>query len=104
MVPNTATDIHNVEAVQRRSAGWVTRDYIYIYSVTAMMTDLNWRPLDQQRKDSRLVMMYKVTYDLVASPASKFLGCITRESRHIYTLSYMQISIFKFYFRFTFFS
>ena len=35
-----------------------------------MLKDINWRPLDQRRIDSRLVMMYKVTYDLVAIPAS----------------------------------
>ena len=51
-----------MEAVQRRAAKWATRDDRYISSVTAMLKDLNWRPLDQHRIDSRLVMMYKVTY------------------------------------------
>ena len=42
--PHTATDIQKVEAVQRRTARWVYRDYSYTSSVTAMMKDLNWRP------------------------------------------------------------
>ena len=49
-----------------------------------MMKDLNWRPLDQRRIDSRLIMLYKVTYDLVAIPASQYLTRNTRLSRHIY--------------------
>ena len=64
---------NKVEAVQRRAAMWATRDYKYTSSVTAMLKDLNWRPLDQRRVDSRLLMMYRVTYDLVAIPAPEYL-------------------------------
>ena len=68
-----------------------------------MLKDLNWRPLDQRRIDSRLVMMYKVTYDLVAIPASDYLVRNTRTSRHIHPLAYRQILTLKDYYRFTFF-
>ena len=68
--PKTTTDINKVEAVQRRTARLATRDYRYTSSVTAMLKDLTWRPLDQCGIDSGLVMMYTVTYDLVAIPAS----------------------------------
>ena len=101
--PHTTTDINKVEAVQRRAARWATRDYRYTSSVTAMLKDLNWRPLDQRRIDSRLVMMYKVTYDLVAIPASDYLVRNTRTSRHIHPLAYRQIQTLKDYYRFTFF-
>ena len=47
--PHHDTDINKVEAVQRRAARWATRDYKYTTSVTAMLKDLNWRPLDQRR-------------------------------------------------------
>ena len=62
--PRTATDIQKIESVRRRAARWATRDYRYTSSVTSMLNDLNWIPLDQ---------MYKVTYDLVATPASYYL-------------------------------
>ena len=62
----------------------------------------NWRPLDQHRIDSRLVMMYKVTYDLVAIPVSDYLVQNTRASRHIHSLAYRQIQTLKDYYRFTF--
>ena len=101
--PHTTSDINQVEAVQRRAARWATRDYRYTSSVTAMLKDLNWRPLDQRRIDSRLVMMYKVTYDLVAIPASDYLVRNTRTSRHIHPLAYRQIQTLKDYYRFTFF-
>ena len=102
MVPHTATDIQKVKAVQGRTARWVYRDYNYTFSVTAMLKDLNWCPLDQRRIDSRLLMLYKVTYDLVAIPASQYLTRNTRLSRHIHPLSYRQIPTFKDYYRLTF--
>ena len=49
-------------------------------------------------------MLYKVTYDLVAIPASQYLTRNTRLSRHIHPLSYKQIPTLKDYNRFTFFS
>ena len=44
----TTTDVNKVEAVQRRAARWATRDCRYTSSVTAMLKDLNWGPLDQR--------------------------------------------------------
>ena len=64
---------NKVEAVQRRATRWATRDYVYTSGVTAMLKDLNWRPLEQRRIDSRLLMMYKVTCDLVHIPAPEYL-------------------------------
>ena len=71
--PHTDQDIGKLESVQRRAARWVTRDYRQTSSVSTMLQDLNWRTLDQRRIDSRLVLLYKVTYDLVAIPASDYL-------------------------------
>ena len=100
---HTTTDINKVEAVQRRAARWATRDYRYTSSATALLKDLNWRPLDQRRIDSRLVMMYKITYDLVTIPASDNLVRNTRASRHIRSLACRQIQTLKDYYWFTFF-
>ena len=96
------TDIYKVEAIQRMAIMWVTRDYRYTSSVTAMLNDLNWRALDQRRIDSRLMMMhiYKVTNDLVAIPVSLYLVRNTITSRHIHSLVYKQIQTFKDYYRF----
>ena len=61
---HTAADITKLEAVQRRSARWDIRDYQRTSSVTQMIKGLN------RRIDSRLTLMNKITYDLVAIPAA----------------------------------
>ena len=57
--PHTDTDIKKIESVQRRSARWATHDYRSTSSVTEMLKKLSWRPLDQRRIDTRLIMLYK---------------------------------------------
>ena len=59
--PHTATDIQKIESVQRMTARWPTREYRFNSSVTSMLNNINWRPLEQRRIDSRLAMLYKVT-------------------------------------------
>ena len=57
---------------------------------------------DQRRSDCRLVMLYKVTYDRVAIPASDYLTT-TVGSPNISTLAYRQIPTLKSYDKYTFF-
>ena len=101
--PHTATDITKLEAVQRRSAGGAIRDYQRTSSVTQMIKDLNWCTLPQRRIDSRLTLMDKITYDLVAIPAADYLIPNTRQSRHNHQLAYRQIPTLKDYYKFIFF-
>ena len=89
--------------MQRRSARWATPDYQRTSSVMQMIKDLNWRTLEQQRIDSRLILMYKITYDLVAIPAADYLIPNTRQSRHNHLLAYRQIPALKDYYKYTFF-
>ena len=101
--PYTDQDINKLESAQRRVARLVTRDYRYTSSVSAMLRNLNWRTLDQRRIDSGLVLLYKVTYDLVAIPASDYLIRNTRLSSRIHPLAYRQITILKDYYKYTYF-
>ena len=101
--PYTATDITTLEAVQRRSARWATRDYQRTSSVAQIIKDLNWRTLEQRRIDIRLTLMYKITYDLVAVPTAYCLIPNTRQSRHNYLRAYRQIPTLKDYYKYTFF-
>ena len=68
-----------------------------------MLQDLIWRTLAQRRIDSRLVLLYKVTYDLVAIPAADYLVRNTRPSTRTHSLAYRQISTLEDYYKFTFF-
>ena len=52
--------------------------------------------------DSRLNLMYKITYDLVAMPAADYLIPNTRQSRHNHQLAYRQIPTLKNYYKYTF--
>ena len=101
--PNTVADITKLEALQPRSARWATRDYQRTSSVTQMIKDLNWRSLEQRRIDSRLTLVYKIIYDLVAIPAADYLIPNTRQSRHNHQLAYRQIPTLKDYYKFIFF-
>ena len=85
--PRTAADTYKIEWVQRRAALWACCDYRQTSSVTKMLKNLHWRPLDQKRVDSHLVIMYKVTYDHVAIPASEHLIPNRRESKFIHPLA-----------------
>ena len=101
--PHTATDIIKLEAVQCRSACWATHDYQRTSSVTQMIKDLNWHTLEQWRIDSRLTLMYKITYSLVAIPAADYLIPNTRQSRHNHLLAHRQIPALKDCYKYTFF-
>ena len=103
MVPTYSNRYYKLEAVQRRSARWATRDYQRTFSVTQMIKDLNWRILEQRRIDSRLTLIYKITYDLVAIPAADYLIPNTRQSRHNHLRAYRQIPTLKDYYKYTFF-
>ena len=70
-----------MESVQGRAA---CLDYPQTSSVTKTLENLHWRQLDQRSIDSRLVIMYKVTYNLDAIPASEYLIVNRRESKFIH--------------------
>ena len=101
--PNTDQDINKLEAAQRRAARWATRDYKQTSSVTEMLGNLRWRPLDQRRIDNRLIMLYKITFDLVAIPVEDYLVRNRRESKFIHPLAYRQIQTSTNYYKFSFF-
>ena len=101
--PNTTEDIDKIESAQRRVARLATRDYQQTSSITEMLGKLHWRPLDQRRIDNRLIMFYKITYDLVAIPVAENLVPSHRESKFIHPLAYKQIHTSTNYYKFGFF-
>ena len=66
-----------------------------------MLQDLNWRILDQRRIDSRLVLLYKVTYDLVAIPASDYLMRNTLPFSRNHLMAHGQITTLKDFYKYT---
>ena len=84
----TVWDTHMVghtlklEAVQRRAARFACRDYDRYSSVTDMLNDLKWDPLQSRRQVNRLTLMYKSLHGQVAIPAKQLLTPVVRPTRH----------------------
>jgi hypothetical protein len=61
------------EMVQRRAARYVTNRYHNTSSVSNMIEQLEWTTLQERRKHSRLLMMYKLKNNIVRVDASSKL-------------------------------
>ena len=75
--PHLQKDIDRIENVQRRAAKFIYSDY----KRTAMMNELGWKPLNERRKEQRLVLLFKIVNDLVAIPADNNIEYNQRPSR-----------------------
>ena len=102
VVPANSNKYYKTSSCTAQVSRWATRDYQRTSSVTQMIKDLNWRTLELRRIDSRLTLMYKATYDVVAIPATDLIPN-TRQSRHNHQLVFRQIPTLKDYYKFTFF-
>ena len=70
--PHAQKNIKRLEAVQRRAAGFVVGDYLYMDSLSQMIQDLGWQSLQRRRSNSKLIMVYRIVYGLVDIPAASF--------------------------------
>ena len=73
--PWNSGNIQQVEKVQRQAARFVTRNYHDRHpgSVTQMVQQLQWEPLQVRRVKIRLVLLHKIQHGLVAIPAETYL-------------------------------
>jgi hypothetical protein len=80
--PYTTKNIQQLEAVQRRAARFVTGDYKTTSSTSNMIKALGWEPLQERRKHTRTVMMYRIIYGLVDITATTYLHPSSLSTRH----------------------
>ena len=73
---------HRLEMVQRSAARYVTNRYHNPSSVSSMIEQLEWTTLQERRKHSRLLMMYKLKNNIVRVDASSKLIPNERPSRN----------------------
>jgi hypothetical protein len=73
--PWNSGNIQQVEKVQGRAARIVARNYHDRHpgSVTQMVQQLQWEPLQVRRANIRLVLLYKIQHGLLAIPAETYL-------------------------------
>ena len=60
--PFTAKNILALESVQRRAARFVTNTYGRDTSVTQILNNLKWTPLEDRREAHRLTCLYKILH------------------------------------------
>ena len=63
--PYTKEKITQVEKIQRRAARYITNRYHNTSSVSNMIEHLNWRSLADRRSDAHLVMLFKISHELI---------------------------------------
>ena len=86
--PHTAHNINRLEMVKRRAARYTANVWDRHASVTALLQNLGWITLQERRKITRLVMMYKITNGLVAIPVAEYTKPTTRPTRHCHELGF----------------
>ena len=66
--PWLCKDKLELEKVQRRAARFVCNNYDPMYSVTAMIDELNWQKLENHRNNSRLCLLFKIMQQQIHVP------------------------------------
>ena len=79
--PYTQKNVNKIEMVQRRSARYVSGDYNQSSSVATMLSKLQWPSLASRRLQSRLVMLYRIRFDLVDIDWQQYLCESTSSTR-----------------------
>ena len=96
MDPYTAENIINInklEGVQRRSARFVCNKYSRKESVTSMLDDLEWPPLQQRRAGSRLALFHRIVNGTVDIDSAVLMEESRRPSRKANKVQYMRAAI-----------
>ena len=90
--PYTAENINKLEGVQRRSARFVCNKYTRKESVTSMLDDLEWPPLQQRRAESRLALFHRIVNGTVDIDSAVLMEESRRPSRKANKVQYMRHS------------
>ena len=72
--PHVTKKKQAIEKVQRRAARWVTNQHDSMSSVTAMLKELDWQPLELRRVHSRLCLLYIPNYKWYCGHATRSLS------------------------------
>ena len=92
--PKTATNIHKLEMVQRRSARHIMHNYTRQASVTTMLQHLDLPTLQQRRQHSKIIMLYRIRHQLANIPAATYIRPSTRNTQQ-YILPYARTLVFQ---------
>ena len=74
--PYRQEQIDSIEAVQRRAARFIKRDYNRTSSVTEMLQSLDLDLLEERRKAHRLNIFYLAVNNSIALPIPNYFFCL----------------------------
>ena len=82
--PYHQNDINKIENIQRQAARFVLHRYRRQDSVSSMLQELQWVSLEQRRKTSSLILMYKICNNLVAVNPALYMTPMLPSSTRAY--------------------
>ena len=85
--PHTKSNTLKLETVQRRSARRIMQNYNRHASVTTMLQHLDLPTLQQRRRHSKIIMLYRIRHQLANVPTTNYITPATRNTQH-YNLPY----------------
>jgi len=100
--PHLKLHVDALEKVQRRSARFVKNNYSWSSSVSAMINDLGWCPLQTRRKISRCVEFHKVVYNTSPAFVNRLQFQQARTRRTCNDLSFCQLPVNTNQYKFSF--
>ena len=102
--PHTKENITKIDKIQNRAARFTTNNYQQTASVSEMVRNLNWPPLQQRRQYFNLVLFYKVVNRFICIPRTILPPPISsiHNTRHSHTKQFLipqcRINAYKFSF------
>ena len=101
--PHLIKDCDQIEEVQRAAARWVTLDYSWLSSVTAILSNLNWPTLALRHKISKLQTFYKAVHNLTALPIPDYFLHVSSFTHNYHSLHYIILYTNSNSYKFSFF-
>ena len=92
--PHTDSNTRKLETVQRRSARRIMQNYNRHASVTTMLKHLDLPTLQQRRRHSKIIMLYRIRLQLANVPTTTYITPATRNTQH-YNLPYARTEVYK---------
>ena len=92
--PHTDSNTLKLETVQRRSARRIMQNYNRHASVTTMLQNLDLPTLQQRRRHSKIIMLYRIRHQLANVPTTTYITPATRNTQH-YNLPYARTEVYK---------
>ena len=92
--PHTDSNTLKLETVQRRSARRIMQNYNRHASITTMLQHLDLPTLQQRRRHSKTIMLYRIRHQLANIPTTTYITPATRNTQH-YNLPYARTDVYQ---------